>query len=153
MTKYDVVANKENRFPILQETKVSYKDEITASNPETVVNVLNKLFQANERCEEHIYLLCFNAKNTVIGAFEVGIGGMDACIVDPKNIFIRALLCGAVSIILAHNHPSGNPEPSAADIQLTKRIKEAADILNINLLDHVVIGFDNYKSIARMGMI
>ena len=75
-----------------------------------------------------------------LGFFEVSHGTVNSSIVDPRSVFIRALLSGATSIILCHNHPSGDCTPSKEDVLLTKRIKEGGELLGIELLDHVIIG-------------
>ena len=71
---------------------------------------------------------------------------MNVSLITPREIYIRALLSGAVQIILCHNHPSGNAMPSEQDIAITKKIKEAGEMININLADHIIIGSDSYLS-------
>ena len=73
--------------------------------------------------------------------------------ISPRELFIEALNCGAVSIVLLHNHPSGDPTPSESDVLLTKRVKEAGDLIGITLLDHIIIGNNCYVSFAEMKMI
>lgn len=100
---------------------------------------------------EEAYLLCLDRSNRVIGYRKIGQGGISGCVVDPKIIFSVALACGASSIMIAHNHPSGQLNPSEADITLTKKIKEAGRMLDINLLDHIIITSDGYMSFADEG--
>ena len=90
-------------------------------------------------------MLVLDIKNNVRGAFEVSRGGLNASIVHPREIFKRALLLNAASIILAHNHPSGDTTPSREDINITKRLVEGGKILGIEVLDHIIVG-DNYMS-------
>ncbi|MBR2240202.1 MAG: DNA repair protein RadC [Clostridia bacterium] len=96
---------------------------------------------------EHVKLLLLNAKNIVVRVVNISKGGMNSAIVEPKEILQEAIKSGIPKIILAHNHPSGDCTPSRADIDLTKRLYSAANILGIQLLDHIVIGDRCYTSI------
>ena len=96
---------------------------------------------------EHVKLLLLNAKNVIVRIVDVSKGGMNSAIVEPKEILQEAIKCGIPKIILVHNHPSGDSSPSKADIELTKRLYSAANILGIQLLDHIVIGDGCYTSI------
>ena len=84
--------------------------------------------------------LCLNRKNRLIKEIEVTVGTANSSLVHPREVFKDAVKLGASAIIVFHNHPSGDPAPSAADIQVTKRLREAAEIMDIELLDHLVIG-------------
>jgi DNA repair protein RadC len=82
------------------------------------------------------------------------VGSINYCTIAPREIFRNALLIGAVSVIIAHNHPSGDPEPSPEDIAVTRRIAEAGRMLSIPLTDHVIIGSgDKFTSLAETGII
>ena len=91
-----------------------------------------------------------NTKNKVIGVFEISHGNVNSSIVGTREIFQKALLANAVSIILMHNHPSGDPSPSREDIEVTRRIVEAGKIIGIQVLDHIIIG-DRYSSLKEKG--
>ena len=78
---------------------------------------------------------------------DISFGGTSSALLEPKDIFIEAIKIGAPKIIIVHNHPSGDSEPSLADFEITKRIEEASKIIGIELLDHIVIGDGNYVSI------
>lgn len=105
-----------------------------------------------EYSEEFVMMLLNKANNT-IGFMRVSTGGMSATIVDPKMIFSTALLAGATAMIVAHNHPSGNTQPSEADKRLTNKIVDAGKLLDIQVLDHLIITSDNYFSFADEGLI
>lgn len=90
--------------------------------------------------EEYVYLLTLNTKGDITGVFEIAHGTVSNCLVSPREIFNRALMIGATTIILVHNHPSGYPEPSHDDILLTERVKKAGELIGIELLDHIIIG-------------
>jgi DNA repair protein RadC len=102
---------------------------------------------------EHFYVLYLNRRNEVISERHISKGGIHGTVVDLKVILKHALECQANSIVLAHNHPSGNLKPSSADIQLTKNIKSAAATLEMALTDHIIIGGKSYYSFADDGML
>ena len=101
---------------------------------------------------EEFFLLILNRSNTVIGKKQISKGGVSGTIVDAKIIFREAVENKAVSIVLAHNHPSGNLKPSEQDIRLTKSIKEAGNVLEISVIDHLIISNEGYFSFADEGM-
>jgi DNA repair protein RadC len=83
---------------------------------------------------------------------EISIGSLDSSIVHPREVFKEALAASAAAVIFVHNHPSGDTEPSGEDIKVTKRLKEAGDIMGIDVLDHVIIGGKEYRSMKRQGL-
>ncbi|WP_010303582.1 RadC family protein [Kurthia senegalensis] len=101
--------------------------------------------------QEHFVVLYLNVKNQIIHRQTVFIGSLTASIVHPREIFREAVKRSTASIICAHNHPSGNPSPSPEDIEVTKRIKKAGHILGIELLDHVIIGDEQFISLKEKG--
>ena len=100
---------------------------------------------------EEFWMLLLNKSNKVIGKLQMSIGGTDATIVDSKVIFRKALEGQAVSIIVCHNHPSGRLRPSEADLNLTKKLKEAGEIVGVKLMDHLIIADGGYYSFADEG--
>lgn len=100
---------------------------------------------------EEFWILLLNRANNVISKFQVSKGGVTGTIVDPKLIFKKAIECTASGIILCHNHPSGNRQPSDADISLTKKISEAGRLFDIHVLDHIIIAGETYYSFADEG--
>ena len=113
-----------------------------------------EIFQPNlaDSPFEEFWILLVNRANKIIGKYQISQGGVSGTIADPKRIFHLALENLASGIILCHNHPSGNIQPSTQDIKLTKKINEGAKLLEINLLDHIIIGDENYYSFADNGM-
>lgn len=103
--------------------------------------------------QEHIKLLLLNSKSHLIGETNISKGTVNASIITPRELFIDALSKGAVSIILLHNHPSGDPSPSKEDVLITKRILEAGKLIGIELLDHIIIGNNCYTSFCEMGIL
>lgn len=96
-------------------------------------------------------MLCLSTKNRVIGYHEVSRGTLDATLVHPREVFKAALLANAAAIIVAHNHPSGDPTPSADDIALTSRLMAAGTLLGVSVLDHIVIGDGRFTSFRDAG--
>ncbi len=97
---------------------------------------------------EVFYILLLNRANKVIREIMISEGGLSGTVADPKKIFKIALEYNASGIILCHNHPSGNIQPSDADIKLTKKLRNAGEMLDLPVIDHIIIGEDNYYSFA-----
>lgn len=101
---------------------------------------------------EIVKIVLLNTKNVIIKILDVSIGSVSKAIIEPKDILVEAIKIGAPKIIIIHNHPSGDSEPSLSDIEITDRIDKASKIIGIELLDHIVIGDGNYVSIfSRRG--
>ena len=94
-------------------------------------------------------LLMLNSKSKLLGESDISKGTVNASLVSPRELFIEALNKQAVSIILLHNHTSGDPTPSKSDFLLTKRVKEAGELIGIELLDHIIIGDNCYCSFTE----
>jgi DNA repair protein RadC len=101
---------------------------------------------------EQFAVVLLNRANEVIQTVVVSDGGVNGTVADPRRIFKLAIESNAASIILGHNHPSGNLKPSESDLKLTKKIKEAGLLLDINVLDHVIVGIEKYYSFADEGV-
>jgi DNA repair protein RadC len=100
---------------------------------------------------EYSFLLLLNRQNQVIGKYFLAKGGITGTVVDVRVIFQVALKANASSVMIAHNHPSGNLQASDADRRITQQVKEAGKILDINLLDHIILTKENYLSLADEG--
>ena len=107
--------------------------------------------EIGKETQEVLMLLCLNTKNEVNSLSVVHRGTINQSIAHPRDIFQRAILSNATRICIAHNHPSGNPQPSEADKLFTERIKEAGDLLGISLLDHLVVTSNRYYSFRENG--
>jgi DNA repair protein RadC len=103
--------------------------------------------------KEHFRAVLLNTKNHVLKTVEISVGSLDASLVHPRECFRPAVAASAASIILLHNHPSGDPEPSADDIAITKRLKETGQVLGIEVLDHIIFGGGNYVSLKKRGIV
>ncbi len=111
---------------------------LSFTEPESVAEYYMEDFRHEE--QEKLLLIMLNSKGKLLGEEVISKGTVNATIISPREIFLCALRHHAVSIILLHNHPSGNPEPSEADIRLTDRVKHSGELLGIELLDHIIIG-------------
>ncbi len=100
---------------------------------------------------EAFYILLLNRANKVLKDVQISEGGFSGTVADPKKIFKIALEHNATSVILCHNHPSGNLQPSDADIKLTHKLKNAGDMLDLPVIDHIILGENNYYSFADEG--
>jgi DNA repair protein RadC len=124
------------------------------TNSKDVANFIRRLYsRGNLELQEHFIVLYLNMANEILGYYKHSIGAINATIADVRLVFATALASASVSIIIAHNHPSRNLTPSQPDIELTRKISEAGKILSIQLLDHLIITKDGYKSFADEGMI
>jgi DNA repair protein RadC len=102
--------------------------------------------------QEHFICLYLNTKNGIVGKETVSIGSLNATIVHPREVFRPAIKRSCSAIICAHNHPSGNPDPSSEDIEITKRLAHSGTIIGIDVLDHVVVGHYNFISLKERGL-
>jgi DNA repair protein RadC len=140
------------------EVELIYKTKIKASERFKVrssydSSQLFRQFWDNSKIElyEEFKIMLLNQANKVLGICNLSIGGITGTVADPKLIFSLALKANATGIIVAHNHPSGNLTPSSADIQLTKKLKDGAKLLDMSLLDHIIISAEGYYSFGDEG--
>lgn len=107
----------------------------------------------HEETRENFIAVHLDAKNKVLCVDPVSIGSLNASIVHPREVFKSCLLSSAAALILVHNHPSGDPNPSAEDHEITARLKEGSELLGIRILDHVIIGNPRHYSFADQGLV
>ena len=128
-----------------------HAEKIPVKSSETVFSLFYPLL--GDLDHEEFWLLMLNRANRVLGRFKVSQGGLSGTVIDTRIILKKALDNLASSIIVCHNHPSGNKQPSDADVKITGKLKKAAEMLEIKLLDHVIIADKSYFSFADEGMI
>lgn len=133
------------KLQLVKEKDFNYNIQKISKTSE-VIEYINKVEELNKSAEERFFVICLNIKNQVLAYSEVGIGGTEICSFDMKTIFKTVLACNGSKIIIAHNHPSGIAEPSKYDFDTTEKIRQACEIMNVTLLDHIVIGEDSYAS-------
>ena len=141
------------RLELIKESSKLYEVEKKVSSPSDVYNQLESIFNLSKQAEEVLVMLVLDTKNKIIGAFEVSRGSLNSSIVHPREVFKRALLINGASIILGHNHPSGDTTPSKEDKEVTLKLKEGGRILGIEILDHVIVGDREYTSLKEIGVI
>jgi DNA repair protein RadC len=130
---------------------VQHSDKVAVKSSETVYKIFHPLMGDLEH--EEFWLLMLNRANRVLGKYKVSQGGLSGTVIDTRIILKKALDNLASSIIVCHNHPSGNQQPSDADLKITNKLKKAAEMLEIKLLDHVIIADKSYFSFADEGLI
>jgi len=126
------------RCQLVRETSLTLADRPVVRNPEDVARLLADHLQGVDR--ENFVSILLDTKNKVIGITTVSVGILDSSLVHPREVYKPAILCNAASLVVGHNHPSGDPSPSVEDTRITKRLHEAGEILGIDLLDHIVVG-------------
>jgi len=119
-------------------------EKIPLGSPELVARYLQKNIGYEKK--EKFVILSLNKRNNLIKISVVSMGSLDANVVHPREVFKEAIQCSAAGVILAHNHPSGNIEPSQEDLALTKRLRKAGAILGIDILDHIVVSSKDFYS-------
>lgn len=124
---------------------------VQLGRPEDAAGLLLPRFAGADR--EHCLLVALDTKHRVVEIATVSVGTADHTFMSPREIFRDALLSGASAIVVAHNHPSGDPTPSADDRQVTRRLAQAGATTGIELLDHLVIGDPDWVSLARLGVL
>lgn len=135
----------------IQEIKVSYtsgnRDKVKITNSKDSYELLLSCWsQKTIELQEEFKVLLLNRNHQVLGIYPLSKGGVSGTVVDAKLVFSVALKCNASSIIIAHNHPSGNLKPSEADKRLTKKLKEAGNYLDVKVLDHIILSREGYYS-------
>ncbi|MFC1937836.1 DNA repair protein RadC [Chloroflexota bacterium] len=125
-------------------------DKPIVSTPDAVATLVKG--QLKGKMKEHFLALLLDTRNQVIKVAEISVGSLDTSVVHPREVFKEAISASAASVIFVHNHPSGDPEASEEDIQLTKRLAEAGEIVGIDVLDHVIIGDKEHLSLKRAGL-
>ena len=131
--------------------KASYQDTVCFTDPKTIAQYYMEDLRHEK--QEHMKLLMLNSKAKLLGETTISKGTVNASLVTPRELFIEALQKNAVSIIILHNHPSGDPSPSREDMLTTKRIQDAGALIGIELLDHIIIGNNCYISFREEGML
>lgn len=139
-------------FSVLRDNDVPASDAL--SDPAAVAELVRKLVPDDAR--EHFGIFMLNSQNRLVAYHEVSIGTLSASLVHPREVFGPALrLMGVASLILVHNHPSGDPTPSREDMRLTRQLADAARLLDLTIHDHVIIGngAGGYVSLAEKGLL
>ena len=132
------------QLPLIRESR---KERVRT--PEDAARLCSDI---RELAQETFHVLMLNAKNNLINRVMATIGILDASLVHPREVFRQAVMENAAVVVLVHNHPSGDPTPSAEDIRITKQVVEAGKILGIQVMDHIIIGRESDSSKGFMSM-
>lgn len=144
--RVDIVSIK-----MVREASFLYSDR-RISCPTDAVQMLNKFLEGADR--EKFCLLCLNTKNEPTCIATVSIGTLSSTQIHAREVFKTAITSNAAAVLLCHNHPSGDPEPSREDEEVTKRLVEAGQVLGIEVLDHIILGCgDRYISLKERGLL
>ncbi len=156
---YNNIKNKNNTqgkrvnivsIKLVKENSVIYKNRKIGS-PSDAVELIRRFIESSDR--ELLIVCCLDTKNQPTAIHTVSIGSLNSSIVHPREVFKTAILSNSASIIIFHNHPSGDPFPSTEDISITTRLKECGKIIGIELLDHIIVGDNKFVSIKEKGII
>ena len=144
-------------FELARRLSSGSRDKQTSiSSPEDAAAVLREDMRTLDR--EEFWVLLLNTKNGLIKKCPTSRGSLNASIVEPREVFKDAIAASAASMILVHNHPSGDPTPSAEDVTVTKRLVKAGELLNISVLDHIILGHrtagrdHDFASLKELGL-
>ncbi len=151
---YGTRINENGNSILIKESCGDYAHADRLDNPGKVARFMDEYLDLGNRAEEFLYLCALDNKNSLIGLFEVFHGTVNQSCVSNREIFLRALLCGAAKIIISHNHPSGDTTPSGDDIQATREIEKAGRLMRIPLIDHIIIGRNGqFTSLREMDIL
>jgi len=128
----------------------NYQGEILLNSPKEAASLLMPMMRHLK--QEHLYALLLDVKNKIIAKTLISKGGLASSTVHPREVFKKAIKKSCASLIIAHNHPSGDPTPSDNDIEVTKRLLSAGEVLGIDLLDHLIIGDGKYISLKAKNL-
>lgn len=145
---------KVSEIELVYKTKMKVSDRPQIKSSTDAYEIFKQSWDENKiEFVEQFKVMLLNRANKVLGIYEVSTGGISGTVADIRLIFAAAIKTNSSSLILAHNHPSSNIKPSDADIQLTRKIKEAGKLMDIKVLDHLIITTENYCSFADKGEI
>ena len=142
-----------NEVEIVYRNKIPYAERIQITRSSTAYDILLNAWDENKlELVEQFKILLLNGQNHCLAIAPIASGSLNACLADPKLIFATALKAHASAIILAHNHPSGNLQPSPADITMTRKLVEGGKLLDIAVLDHLIITPRQFCSLKDEGL-
>jgi DNA repair protein RadC len=141
-----------SRVVLVKEKGAMYDVQKKIESPYDAYKAITEITKVQEEAQEVFGILILNTKNKIVAVHEVSRGALNSSLVHPREVFKPAVLHNAAAIICFHNHPSGDPEPSREDIEITKRLVEAGKIMGIEILDHIIVGDDRYVPLKERGV-
>lgn len=142
-----------HRVVLVKEKGVRYDISRKIMTPRDSYDTVKAVYDIGNYTQEIFIALFLSTKSDLLGIQEIGRGTINSCLVDSRILFQAALLHNATSIIVIHNHPSGNTLPSNEDIELTKKLIECGKIMDMQILDHIIVGSDSYTSLKERGIV
>jgi DNA repair protein RadC len=139
------------RIAMIKEKSVISVEQKTIRSPRDVFDAVREYLADVDR--EHFLTLLLNSKNGIVGVNTASIGTLNSSLVHPREVFKAAIIANSAAVILVHCHPSGNPDPSNEDLEITRRLAEAGKILGIEVLDHVIVGEGCWVSLKERGIL
>lgn len=138
---------------IKEKSELYELDDIVIIDPQIANDVIKKVLDINNSTVEKFGIITLTVKNKIAGIHIISIGNLNNSIVHPREVFQQAILNNANAVVLFHNHPSGDPTESIEDVETTKRLIKAGDILGIKVIDHIIVGEENkYVSFKAKGI-
>lgn len=155
ISSYKSQLNENGLINLVSEKDYNIDGRRIYNTPEAIADFVGDQIGLRKAAEEFVYIICFDSANHITGCFEASHGSMNASMFPVREICKKALLLNAASIAVTHNHPSGVTEPSQEDIAVTKRLKDALQVLGLQLLDHVIVAGNTkeYYSFCKNGII
>ena len=144
LTKFNVQIVKES-------SKNYHFDGKKVNNPQLAFDMVESVLKLSTATQEVFGMLTMDTKKSVTGIFEITKGTLNSSLVHTRDVFQRAILQNADSILIFHNHPSGDTKPSQADILVTNTLVSASKIIGIQVVDHIIIGNETYRSLSEEG--
>jgi DNA repair protein RadC len=153
-------ANPETKRIFIKQIEARYRREMVREDAPAWVSmrftsprqVFEMFYDLRLEVKEHFIALHLDGKNRIACLDRVSLGSLNQSIVHPREVFKTACMSSAAAILLIHNHPTGDPSPSREDLDITRRLKEAGDLLGIKLIDHIIIG-ESYLSFVEQGLL
>jgi DNA repair protein RadC len=133
---------------MVRESSILYPER-TVRSPKAAYELVKMFLEGADR--EHFLVVCLDTKNQPVSITTSHVGSLNSSIVHPREVFKTAVLSNAATVIVAHNHPSGQPEPSREDLEVTKRLCEAGKVLGIEVMDHIIVGDGRFYSLKEKG--
>ncbi len=149
----DVFKNRVAEVSLVYHSVVRPADRVHITQGYEVYDLVKPFFDSCMEHRERVVMVMLNRGKRVLGVIQISEGGTTGTVVDAKIIFQAALTANAEALILVHNHPSGNTQPSRADIEITKKLRAGGKLLDIEVLDHLVVTSNGYTSLANEGLL
>ena len=143
--KYTTHLDEDRKPKLVKEKASNYPEVCSLNSPQKITDMINVVYNATVLTEEYIWLIALDTKYAPIGIFEISHGLLNSSLISPREVFMKLCLCSAYGFVLVHNHPSGNCYPSKEDREVTEKMKQCGELMNINLVDHIIVGNGYYS--------